>query len=54
MLPGSPVHPLATTDLEAKNQIIKLLFQLNNTLGSINTSLHNIDLRLQSINSRIR
>jgi len=53
VLPGSSNYPPAHTEVEAQNQIVKLLFNLVNTFGSINTHLGNIETQLKTISVRI-
>jgi hypothetical protein len=53
-LPGSPAYPDAKTDLEAYNQIVKLLFTLCNELGALRTDMATISNKLQLICNRIK
>jgi len=51
-LPGAVGHPPAKTELEAQNQIVQLLFQLNSNLTNLRVELHNINGNLQTISSK--
>ena len=48
-LPGAVGHPPAKSEVEAQNQIVQLLFQLNANLSNLRVELHNINGHLQTI-----
>jgi hypothetical protein len=53
VLPGAQGHQPARNEVEAQNQIVQLLFQINHNLGSINIDLRNVTAALQQISNRI-
>jgi hypothetical protein len=48
-LPGSRDYPPANTELEAQNQVVKLLFRLHQEFNALRSELQSINTSLQDI-----